>query len=55
MINFNYSSMENKEVLETTSNFQTLYYNDILALPMLELWERFTIENSILSEKIFDI
>jgi hypothetical protein len=41
--------------LSYVNNNQIVLYNLLLNLPQLELWERLSIEDAILSEKIFDV
>lgn len=55
MTDFYYSEIYNRDVLEATSNIWLIHYNFLLGLPTLEDWERKTIEDAILSEKVFDI
>jgi hypothetical protein len=55
MTDFYYSEIYNRDVLEVTSNMWLTHYNFLLGLPILENWERKSIEDAILSEKVFDI
>jgi hypothetical protein len=52
---FNYSKLDNSDTLELVSSSWIGYYNTLLQLPFLETWERRSIEDAILSEKVFDI
>lgn len=47
--------MDNFELLKEASTSWTQAYNFILMLDNLEDWERSTIDQLILSEKVFDV
>lgn len=50
-----FSSMNNfDDLMDWSIRWRTLY-DTILSLPTLEEWERKTIEDLILSEKVFDV
>lgn len=55
MTDFYYSSIDNQDSLEIISNMWLSHYNFMLTLPSLTEWEKVTFEDSILSEKVFDI
>lgn len=52
---FNYSAINNSEVLKIISSSWIGYYNFMLQLPYIETWERRSIEDAILSEKVYDV
>lgn len=54
-MDFYYSSIAHKDALEITSNMWTSYYNLRISFPWIEEWERDSLEDLILSEKVFDI
>lgn len=50
-----YSTMNNFELLKEVSSKWTQSYNFILGFENLEEWEKRTLEQLILSEKVFDV
>lgn len=52
---FNYFQNQNFDILENAAMFATQVYNVILDTNSLEDWEKETIYDQILSEKVFDV
>ena len=50
-----YYTMENFEALLSVSNGWTQTYNFIKGMSTLEEWEQNTLDQLILSEKVFDV
>lgn len=50
-----YSATKNYTFLQQICSSWLEHYNFLLQLPHLEQWERSSIEDAILSEKIFDV
>lgn len=55
MKTLNYSANENLDLLLTVSRGWSETYDFILNLPNLEDWEKTTIYDLLLSEKVFDV
>lgn len=53
--NFNYHSMENFELLLDVSRGWSETYNFIKQMPTTEEWEQRTLDDLLLSEKVFDV
>jgi hypothetical protein len=55
MIDYNYSSIDNRDTLEITSGLWLSHYNFLLSLNIYEEWQEASIRDAILSEKVFDV
>lgn len=53
--NFNYHSIENFELLLDVSRGWSETYNFIKQMPTTEEWEQRTLDDLLLSEKVFDV
>ena len=50
-----YSSIDNRDSLELTSGFWLSHYNFLLSLDIWEDWQKASIRDAILSEKVFEV
>jgi hypothetical protein len=50
-----YSSIDNRDSLELTSGFWLSHYNFLLSLDIWKDWQKASIRDAILSEKVFDV